>query len=556
MSDAHPGVQDSDVQDSDVQALGDAAVPALRAARRRKRTANLEWFEVLYRAYVIAFLAGYAVLWLSALVKDDKVSASQLVDVRANAPAIIGALWALVALAGLRSGSRGGPLAVEDADLRHMLLAPVDRRRVMLRPTVQRMRSLAFGGTVVGLIAGQAAGRRLPTSMYRWAGSFGLTGACLGLTFGALAVIAHSRRLPEAWSTVIGGALLGAQGLAVFNVTRVGPLDSLGHLALWPVRFRLVDLVAVVVVVGLVTGALWLSGRVSLERLARRSALVAQLRFAATMQDLRTVMLLRRQLSLEAVRKRPWFKVPKIGGVYWRRGWLSIARFPARRVIRMSMLAAAGSAALFAAYKGTTIAVVVSGLAAFMFGLETIEPLAQHLDHPDIGDLQPVSSSSIQVRLLPVTGILLVLFGAAAGVVTALVARSDGSGMVVGAMVGIAAGLGGGIGAIVNAVTGAPDPTGSRSTAAVMPPEVAGMAAMYRMTFAPALSVLCSLPILAVRRHAGDPEAQLAIAGRSLIGVGVAVVMTVGWVHARPRFKAWWRKTQAEAQQARTGVRR
>ena len=53
MSDAH-----SDVQPPDARALGDAAVPALRAIRRRKRTANLEWFEVLYRAYVIAFLAG------------------------------------------------------------------------------------------------------------------------------------------------------------------------------------------------------------------------------------------------------------------------------------------------------------------------------------------------------------------------------------------------------------------------------------------------------------------------------------------------------------------
>ncbi len=540
--------------DPEDQTLGDAAVPALRAARRRKRMANLEWFEVLYRAYVIAFLAGYAVLWLSAIVKDTKATPAQVVDLRANAPAVLGALWALVALAGLRSGSRGGPLAVEDADLRHILLAPVDRRRVMLRPTVQRLRSLAFGGMVVGLIAGQATGRRLPTSMYRWAGSFGLAGACLGLTFGSLAVIAHSRRIPEAWSTVIGGALLGVQGLAIFSVIRVGPLDSFGHLAMWPLRFHIADLVAVVVVGALVVGALVLAGGVSLERLARRSALVAQLRFAATMQDLRTVMLLRRQLSLEAVRLRPWFKVPKLGGVFWRRGWLSIARFPARRLIRMALLAATAAAALFAAYKGTTIAVVVSGLAAFMLGLETIEPLAQHLDHPDIGDLQPVTSSSIQVRLLPVTGIVLVLIGAAAGLLTALIAGADGSGMAVAAMLGIAAGLGGGIGAIVNAVTGAPDPTGASSKAAVMPPEVAGMAAMYRMTFAPALSVLASLPIVAVRRHIDDSPTQLAIAGRCLLGVGVAVAMTVGWVHARPRFQAWWRKTQAEARQA--GVRK
>ncbi len=534
---------------------GNDAVAALRATRRRKRMAQLEWFEVLYRAYVIAFLAGYAVLWLSALVKDERLGAQSLDDFRHSAPALIGGLWALVVLAGLRSGSRGGPLAVEDADVRHVLLAPVDRRRAMLRPTVQRIRSLAFGGAVVGLIAGQAAGRRLPTSMYRWAGSFGLVGACLGLTFGAVAIIAHTRRLPEAWATAIGGALLGVQGLAIFDVLRVGPLDSIGHIVLWPLQFGPVDLVALVVVAALVVGALLLAGGVSLERLARRSALVAQLRFAATMQDLRTVMLLRRQLSLEAVRLRPWFKVPKIGGVFWRRGWLSVARFPARRLIRMLLLSAVSAAALYAAFSGTTIAVVVAGLAAFMLGLEAIEPLAQHLDHPDLGDLQPVNSSAIQVRLLPVTGILLVVLGAAAGVVTGLIAGAGGAGVATAAMLGVAAGLGGGIGAIVNAVSGAPDPTGQSTTASVMPPEVAGMTAMYRMTFAPALSVLGSLPVLAVRRRAGDQAAELALAGRGLMGVAVAGALTVGWVHARPRFKAWWSRTQAEAKQARPGVR-
>ena len=42
----------------------------------------------------------------------------------------------------------------------------------------------------------------------------------------------------------------------------------------------------------------------SLDALARRSSLVAQLRFAVTMQDLRTVILLRRQLNQEQTRGR------------------------------------------------------------------------------------------------------------------------------------------------------------------------------------------------------------------------------------------------------------
>ncbi len=534
---------------------GTEAVRALREVRRRKRMADLEWFEVLYRAYVVAFLAGYAVLWLSALVRDERASDTQVADLRDAAPAVIGGLWALVVLAGLRSGSRGGPLAIEDADLRHLLLAPVDRRGAMLRPMFQRLRSLGFGGMVVGMIAGQAAGRRLPSSIYRWAASCGLAGCCLGLTFGAMAVIAHAARLPESWSTAVGAVLLGAQSLAVAGVTTVGPLDSLGHLALSPLHAGLLGLAAPVAVAVAVAVAFRLAGRVSLERLARRSALVAQLRFAATMQDLRTVMLLRRQLSLEAVRFRPWFAVPHVGGIFWRRGWLSVARFPARRLIRMAVLAGTGALAVAAAWQGTTVAVVVGGFAAFMLGLEAIEPLAQHLDHPDLGDMQPMTTGAIQIRLLPVTGVLLLVIGAAAGAAGGLVGGLGGNRLLVAVMLGVAAAIAGGIAAVVNAVTGAPDPSGGRA-ASVMPPEVAGMAALYRMTFAPGLSVLGSLPVLAVRGHPDDTAAQLALAGRCLVGVGVAAAFTVGWIHARPRFKAWWRTTQAEAKQAGTGVRR
>ena len=50
----------------------------------------------------------------------------------------------------------------------------------------------------------------------------------------------------------------------------------------------------------------------SLDALARRSSLVAQLRFAVTMQDLRTVILLRRQLNQEQTRGSPWVKVPAV----------------------------------------------------------------------------------------------------------------------------------------------------------------------------------------------------------------------------------------------------
>jgi hypothetical protein len=77
-----------------------------------------------------------------------------------------------------------------------------------------------------------------------------------------------------------------------------GPLTLLGRLAVWPDHVDLWPLVLAAATVMLGVGLRRLDG-VSLEALQRRSSLVGQLRFAVTVRDLRTVMLLRRQLSQE-----------------------------------------------------------------------------------------------------------------------------------------------------------------------------------------------------------------------------------------------------------------
>ena len=51
---------------------------------------------------------------------------------------------------GLRSGSRGGPLALERADVRHVLLAPVDRTTALRAPAIRQLRFLGFVGIVAG----------------------------------------------------------------------------------------------------------------------------------------------------------------------------------------------------------------------------------------------------------------------------------------------------------------------------------------------------------------------------------------------------------------------
>lgn len=532
-----------------------AVLDELRLTRRRRRLADQEWFEIVYRVYLVGIGVIYAVLWSSALIRDQPFNATQLASLRDHGPAVIGALTALVITGALRSGSRGGPLAIEAADVRHLLLAPLDRRMVMLRPAVQRMRSLTLGSAAAGVILGQAAGRRLPTSMYRWAWSAGAVGAALGLGFAAIAMLAHAVGVKQWVATAVGSALLGFEILAVVDVVPAGPLDTVGNLAFWPLRARPVDLVPVVVVAGLAALALAWCGRVSVERLTRRTALVTQLRFAATMQDLRTVMLLRRQLSLEAVRSRPWFRVPEIGGPWWRRSWRSFARFPVRRLGRIAVLAAVGALGVAVAYQGTKLGVILAGLSGFLVGLELIEPLAQHLDHPDLGDLQPHDSGAVHVRLLVASTIVIALVGAVTGALTALVVGGTGH-VLLGVLLGAGAALGGGIGAAVSTVSGAPDPVGQRETAAYLPPEVAGMTTIGRMAWPPLLATVASAPVLAARTRGGDSAAEIAVAGRWFLAICVAVAFFGYWFKVRPAFKVWWRRTIDESRDAKVRARR
>ena len=148
-----------------------SVVAQMRRTRRVRRLGSLEWFEVAYRVYLAALVGGGVVLWLSGLVSDEPASAAQVAWLNEHGPAVIGVGAALAIALGLRSGSDGGPISIEPPDVRHLLLAPVPRRDVLMLPVVQRLRSLTFVGALVGLVAGQLAARRLPGSGEAWAAS-------------------------------------------------------------------------------------------------------------------------------------------------------------------------------------------------------------------------------------------------------------------------------------------------------------------------------------------------------------------------------------------------
>ena len=249
-------------------------------------------------------------LWLSGLVSDEPATPEQVADLLEHGPAVIGAGFALALALGLRSGSDGGPIAIEPPDVRHLLLAPVPRRDVLARPVVQRLRSMAFGGALAGAIAGQLAARRLPGSGEAWAASVAVAAAAMGAAFVAVAVLTHVLRLPRWLATGLAVVVLAAQAASIAGVV---PRTRRRHRQLRPVgdapgARRPRSAVGAVVAASPSPPSL-LAGRLRVEPLVRRGDLVSQLHFAVTMQDLRTVVLLRRQLRGEQPRARPWIRL-------------------------------------------------------------------------------------------------------------------------------------------------------------------------------------------------------------------------------------------------------
>ncbi|MEA2457630.1 MAG: hypothetical protein QOC95_602, partial [Thermoleophilaceae bacterium] len=307
----------------------------LRTARRRVYLRQLDWVDALYKAYLTAVAAGIATLLLSGALGDTRAGAGSVHTIGARGPALLGVVLALIVAGALRSGARGGPLALQPPDVHQILLAPIDRGVALRGPAVAQLRSRVFVAAVAGAVVGNLAFRRLPGKPGAWVGCgvvFGVAAAALSMG-GAL--IASGRRLAPWLSAVIGLALIGWSVADWLLHVTTSPATMLGRLAVAPLEQSAAVSIAVGVVVALAVLAAGLAGvgGTSLEASLRRAGLVAQLRFAVTVQDLRTVILLRRQLAAELPRSRPWVRLALASGgsplkAIWRRGWRSYLRWP------------------------------------------------------------------------------------------------------------------------------------------------------------------------------------------------------------------------------------
>lgn len=547
-----------------------AGLHDLRRARLRRRLADVHWVDALYNVYLTALLSTIVVLFLSSWVGDRDVSAAGLIDVQADGPPLLGFISASAVAVGLRSGSRGGPLALERADVRHVLLSPVDRGAALRGPAYRQLRFGLFVGAIVGAIAGQLAVRRLGGAPAAWVASgaaFGATTVALALGLGLLVAGLRLRR----WvASLIALVLVGWSAADVAQRPEwvpSAPLDPLGRLALSPLHVDWLGAIPAVAAVLAIVAGLLLLGGMSLEAAERRSGLVGQMRFAATLQDVRTVIVLRRQLALEFPRLRPWFARRRrwqSSGAgapsrptslwarrfpVWTRDWRGIRRWPLPRVVRLVILASVAALSLRGVWEGTTPLVVVAGLSMFLIGLEGVEPLAQEVDHPTRRDSYPVDSGALHLQHLPAAVVVVTVVGVVGGVVGVLTGPSVLSLELAAWILGPAV-LGAVAGAAISIVSGAPG-TGSEPSLLAMagPPEAAGMGLVLRTAWPPALAVLGVLPVLSL--HAAYQRGMsLTGAGMSsLLGAAIVFTLIGGWIRFREGIRLWF------AQQMEEGAR-
>ncbi len=543
-----------------VQSQARRAVRELRRARRRTRLGRLEWFEVAYRAYLVALVGGATLGVVASWIPADPVPADTLQRIMRDGPGVVGAVVAAVLAVGVRSGAAGGPLAVEAADVRWMLLAPVGRRIVLSRPCVQRLSTLGSAGLALGGVGGLLAAPRLGAPRAWFAVIGGATSAAVLVAAGAVAMLVHASGVRPMWARLAAATLVVAQGVAA---TRrwPGPLTALGDVVLWPVArdssSLVVAAVAAVVVASLAATAWVCCGALSPERLERRTDLVAQLRFAVAMGDLRTVMVLRRQLAHDQIRRTPWVNIaPRRPGhrsasswVVWR-SVASLVRLPVVRVLRLVALSGAAGAVAVAVVHGSVALVVVLGGLLFVIGLDLTEALAQTVDQVDRRQLMPMPSGHLTSWLLAAPAVVMVPLAACA-VLVAVAVGGGSDAIVVGAVIALPAMWAGATGAVVNVVRGAPDPMARAARSLAMPPEVAGMSTLVQTSWPMVVSVGGASSLLFVTAAHHDGGSLVAAGVRGAVAALLWSGAVVAWVRMRDDARRRWRTLVAAGDEAR-----
>jgi hypothetical protein len=404
------------------------------------------------------------------------------------------------------------------------------------------------------------------------------------------AVITHTLRVPRWLATALATLALAWQGAVAWGIwndettgiARVAPGNLAGRLSLWGISQRPIDVIAILVAVVMTAAALALGGRLRVEALARRGELVSQLRFAATVQDLRTVVQLRRQLRSEMLRTRPWGqrrhpRRPAPSGaargrtapdtstrmhpattvrpspfVVWHRDSRSLRRLPVARYVRIALLAALGGVGGALTISASPLFGLLLLGALFFAGLESLEPLSQEIDRPDLTDGIPVERGWIYAHHLVASAVLLAVVGLVGAAVA--IASDPGIGPMAFA-VAVPMVWAGAMGPVVVTVLDAPtapSPTTLLGTprdaeTSFVPPEFAGFSTAFRTLLPVAISAVGTAPVF-VARFVEDA----ASVGRSLVALALFTALVVVWVRRRD---PWGAKVRAFMEEGRAATR-
>lgn len=516
------------------------ALTELRRHVRTRRRGNVPRTELLYRAYVTILLALFGFYLLLGIIDDAPIGADEIAWVGDNGAVWIGLLAAVGVAAGIRSGASGGPLAIDEADLHYLIMSPLDRRRALRQPVLQLLAVASALGAVIGAAAGELAERRLPGHAAAWVASGALAGTTI--TVGAVAAALASASIPmlRRRPIVTTLAALTVIAWAVIDITadvRTAPTTLVGDLALWPLSFRWLDVAAPLVVLAATVFGIRGIERLSIERAMRRAHLVRQVRFALAQQDIRALILLRRQLGFERPRRRPLLSIgsgrfeDRLPVLY--RDARSYLRWPAQRWVRVGALAALAGLATAGVWEGTTALAGGVAVAWYLIALEVVEPFAQELDHPTLLELAPIARPPILLGHLAsaaalATGLWLVTIAVA----LAVTASSDLLLVTAIAAVPAAAAAVGG-GAISIKQIGV-----ENDTALMMPAEMAGPQAVLRLVWPIALAGAGVLPVLLGREVVARGDDLIGGVAPAFLAVAGLAAVIITWIRVRDDFMA------------------
>jgi hypothetical protein len=467
-----------------------AAMRAMRSARRRRYVARTDVMEVLYRVYLGAIAAVFVLAFLAGALHEVPADPGSVERIREHAPAVLGIVVALLLLAGLRAGARGGPLAIEAAEVRYTLLAPVSRRTALRPAALAQLRLAVLAGAIAGAVVGNFVFRRFPGGAVEWIGCLAAFGALVPIAVLGAAQIGSGRRLRMPVAGGIGLALVVWSVLDLVLGWNSSPTTMLGDLATLPLQGGadawLAAVGAVLALATLAAGLLGIGG-IALEAARRRAELVAEMRFSASVQDLRTVILLRRQLASERPRRRPWVRMRSARSAWpiWSRDWQSFARWPTVRLVRVVVIGIAVGGIAVGGFDLTPVLFVLPGPLLFVAALDLIEPFAQEVDHPTRRLLLPQPTLALWRRHLvaPMVGAGVVV--AIAAVAAALIGEDPGLALGVGAFCLVPVAL---VMILAAAVSASNDPyefilTPQLATTASLGPVVVSMIAVFAPLF-------------------------------------------------------------------------